>query len=95
MTVVKLAGSVKYFAVSVGAPVSGRDSVYGSGTGLITLDNVVCNGNEQDLLQCSHAGILAHNCNHQEDAAVVCGSKYSTLSSSTQRSQSEFCYLSM
>ena len=61
--------------VSQGTPVNGRDSVYGSGTGMITLDNVVCNGSEQDLLHCSHSDIMVHNCDHNEDAAVICGSK--------------------
>ncbi len=62
--------------VSNGAPISGRDSEYGHGTGLITLDNVVCNGEEQDLLQCLHNDIFIHNCDHSEDAAVFCGSKF-------------------
>ena len=61
--------------VSTGAPVSGGDSIYGSGIWMITLDNVVCNGGEDSLFQCSHNEIFANNCDHTEDAAVVCGSK--------------------
>ena len=47
--------------------------MFGSGEGDILLDNVVCNGTEQDLLQCRHSGINSSNCEHCEDAAVVCG----------------------
>ncbi len=38
----------------------------------IWLDNVVCNGAESFLLECSHNGIGVHNCQHFEDAAVIC-----------------------
>ena len=54
---------------------SGRDSVYGSGNGTITLDNVICSGEEENLLQCAHNEIFINNCDHTEDAAVVCGGK--------------------
>lgn len=72
-----LSDTIKFLnsTVSHGAPISGRDSKYGSGTGQVILDNVVCNGSEQNLLHCSHAGVLHNNCNHNEDAAVICGSK--------------------
>ena len=63
---------------SSGAPIRGRDHLYGSGVGLITLDNVVCTGEETDLLQCDHDGVLTSNCDHNEDAAVVCGSESSS-----------------
>ena len=36
------------------------------------LDNVMCNANEMALLQCSHNGLLRHNCGHSEDAGVRC-----------------------
>ena len=64
---------------STGAPVSGLHSIFGRGSGDIMLDNVVCNGQEQDLLLCSHDGIMSSNCDHSEDAAVICGSKLITL----------------
>ena len=56
----------------VGAPLKGMDSVYGSGNGFIILDNVVCNGDEQDLFQCTHNDFFETNCDHTEDVAVVC-----------------------
>ena len=53
----------------------GIDSTFGSGSGPILLDNVVCDGNEADLLACAHNPLFETNCDHQEDAAVVCGSE--------------------
>lgn len=61
--------------VTSGAPLNGRDSEFGNGAGVIVLDNVVCNGDEENLLQCAHNDLLANNCDHSEDAAVICGSK--------------------
>ena len=39
----------------------------------IYFDNVICNGNESYLYQCSYT--TNHNCNHFEDVGVVCISK--------------------
>ena len=50
---------------------SGRYSVYGSGSGDIFLDDVKCLGNETNLLNCSQRS-GSHDCTHDEDAAVVC-----------------------
>ena len=43
---------------------------YGAGTGLIHMDNVECDGNEENLLNCSF--IQEHDCGHNEDASVDC-----------------------
>ena len=52
-----------------------KNSYYGEGTGMILLDDVICTGNEDDLLQCSRRSsspLFSSNCNHSEDAGVKC-----------------------
>ncbi len=66
--------SFKHVLIYTGSPVRGIDSTFGSGSGPITLDNVVCGGTEENLLSCSYNFIL-HNCDHSEDVAVVCDSE--------------------
>ena len=39
----------------------------------LLLDNVVCQGGEANLLQCSHNGIRQHNCDRLDTAGVICG----------------------
>ena len=42
------------------------------GRGQIWLDNVACNGREQNLGSCRHNGWGRHNCGHYKDAGVEC-----------------------
>ncbi len=42
------------------------------GVGRILLDNVVCEGSEQNIGRCTYNMIGKHDCNHDEDAGVVC-----------------------
>lgn len=57
----------------------GKDNIFGSGSGLIVLDNVMCEGNETNLLMCGHNAIFQSNCDHAQDAAVICEGKISFL----------------
>ena len=49
-----------------------KDAFYGEGAGPILLDNVICRGSEDDLLQCDHDPLFTTNCAHSEDASVRC-----------------------
>ena len=49
-----------------------RGAYFGSGSGDIFLDNVVCRGTESSLLECTTNSIGQHNCDHSEDAGVRC-----------------------
>ena len=49
---------------------------FGAGTGPIYLDDVACTLNVSQLLECSSRPILAHNCDHHDDAGVKCEGKF-------------------
>ena len=52
---------------------SARVSAYfGEGSGLILLDNVNCNGGESSIFDCRLKTLGEHDCQHKEDAGVVC-----------------------
>ncbi|XP_058255768.1 HHIP-like protein 1 [Hemibagrus wyckioides] len=54
-----------------------RQAEFGEGKHLrIMLDDVQCDGTEETLLNCQHAGVGIHNCHHHEDAGVVCTSEH-------------------
>ena len=59
-----------------GAVSAYREAHFGRGTGEIWLDNVRCTGSERRLGLCDHKGVGDHNCDHSEDAGVVCQSEY-------------------
>ncbi len=48
------------------------DEAYGSGTGLILLDDTFCEGCEYALISCTYAEIGLHDCLHSEDVGVRC-----------------------
>ncbi|NWS54750.1 DMBT1 protein, partial [Chunga burmeisteri] len=48
------------------------EAQFGPGSGNILLDDVQCRGDEDNLWECSHRGIAVHNCQHKEDASVIC-----------------------
>ena len=46
----------------------------GSSTSAIVLDDLDCSGGEANLLECdSGRGPGSHDCDHSEDAGVICG----------------------
>ncbi|XP_042611245.1 deleted in malignant brain tumors 1 protein-like [Cyprinus carpio] len=49
-----------------------HNAAFGQGSGSVWLDDVKCLGSEGSLTQCSHSELGTHDCNHGEDAGVVC-----------------------
>ncbi|XP_041481812.1 deleted in malignant brain tumors 1 protein-like [Lytechinus variegatus] len=49
-----------------------RHAHFGYGNGPIWMDNVHCAGYEEHIFDCPHNGFGNHNCNHGEDASVIC-----------------------
>uniref|UniRef100_A0A4W5P7N8 SRCR domain-containing protein n=1 Tax=Hucho hucho TaxID=62062 RepID=A0A4W5P7N8_9TELE len=45
---------------------------FGQGSGPIWQDDVGCSGRECSITQCPHTGGGTHNCNHGNDAGVIC-----------------------
>lgn len=45
--------------------------MHGEGSGPISIDDVMCNGSESSLLDCSHT-VNDRNCSYNEGASVTC-----------------------
>ena len=61
---------------NISAAISTSGSQFGQGAGKIFLSNVKCHGNESRLVGCSSRGYLAKDCQHSEDAGVICRGMY-------------------
>ncbi|XP_032680376.1 uncharacterized protein LOC116848411 isoform X2 [Odontomachus brunneus] len=55
-----------------GKAIAKKNGFFGPGEGPIWLDEVFCHGNETQLYRCDHNHWGRHNCNHNEDAGVIC-----------------------
>ncbi|XP_013410140.1 macrophage receptor MARCO-like [Lingula anatina] len=53
-------------------PIVKRGAHFGEGTGIIWLDDVVCDGTESSLTQCRHLGWGVHSCTHAQDVGLIC-----------------------
>ena len=56
------------------------DAHFGTGSGVIYLDDVTCTGLEMSLLSCTSSPFGIHNCQHSEDAGVGCAGNTSLTS---------------
>ena len=46
---------------------------YPAGQGEIWMDNLACEGTENNLADCQHNDFAQHNCAHDEDVSISCG----------------------
>ncbi|XP_077408214.1 scavenger receptor cysteine-rich type 1 protein M130-like isoform X2 [Vanacampus margaritifer] len=68
-----------------GAPIEVKyNAFFGAGDSEIWLDDLECTGREKSLAECSHRGLGEHDCNHREDAGVICSETLRLTNGTTQ-----------
>lgn len=65
-----LAFIILFLNSMIGIPIG--NSFYGNGTGSIWIDNMDCTGNETNIGQCQRKPWGQNDCDHSEDASVIC-----------------------
>ncbi|XP_053387201.1 deleted in malignant brain tumors 1 protein-like [Mercenaria mercenaria] len=90
--VCKMLSSYPFESNVKGKAVSG--SYFGRGTGHVWLSDVNCQGHEPDITNCSLAWSMGVNCDHSNDAGVVCSYPYQKrLSNGRSQSQGRVEFL--
>ncbi|XP_062293821.1 deleted in malignant brain tumors 1 protein-like [Scomber scombrus] len=71
--------------MNCGVPLSVKyKAFFGRGQDQVWMDDVECTGNEKSLAECPHRGFGEHDCDHHEDAGIIC-SETIRLSNGTDR----------
>ncbi|XP_061668559.1 scavenger receptor cysteine-rich type 1 protein M130-like [Syngnathoides biaculeatus] len=72
-------------AMDCGTAMTAKSGAYfGEGKGEIWLDDVDCKGNESTLSNCVHSAFGDNNCNHGEDAGVMCSATIRLINGTNQ-----------
>ena len=75
----------------LGFPLGAKEAIinsqFGSGSGPILLDELSCQGNEDNLLQCQFSPWTEHDCSNKEWAGVVCKEQQEECHSDEVKSQ--------
>lgn len=57
-------------------PLIQTGAYFGSGSGNILMDSLLCTGSESSLKECKFFGSVDSLCTHSQDAGVTCGGKF-------------------
>lgn len=52
---------------------------FGRGQDNVWLDDVECIGDEKSIVDCPHRGLGEHDCDHNEDAGLICSGRTSFI----------------
>lgn len=58
---------------------------FGRGHDQVWLDDIECTGQEKSLADCPHRGFGEHDCDHNEDAGIICSGRTHSLLIDAQR----------